>query len=283
MRRPSRGANHRGNHARHVLQRHAGRIDHQIVLGRLHRGIAEEVSREKLAGAVHFQAACAGLLRGTSLPAVPCAGRASLAGATSRKWKTLGVSPKRCRAPRPTSTTLPRSAAWRGRLGQAVQIFLVRRVQAEAVGHGDGLFVEPLQFGVRHVLDLGRLMEQFAVEQFPAEGLGKFPGDFTAAGAVLAGDGDDVHANRLTSRSVRPCVHGRPAYKKTGPTRKCSWRGLDTSPIVGLPEDILKVGVISVGNGRRGFMANPIAIFSILRAVYSAVTPQGSSVLVDSS
>ena len=47
------------------------------------------------------------------------------------------------------------------------------RVQAEAVGHREGLFVEPLQFGVRHMLDLGRLMEQFAVEQFPAEGFGR--------------------------------------------------------------------------------------------------------------
>ncbi len=59
-----------------------------------------------------------------------------------------------------------------GRLGQAVQVLLVKRVQAEAVGHGDGLFVEPLQFGVWHVLDLGGLMEQFAIEQLPAEGLG---------------------------------------------------------------------------------------------------------------
>ncbi len=35
-----------------------------------------------------------------------------------------------------------------GRLGQAVQVLFVRRVQAETVGHGDGLFVKPLQFGV---------------------------------------------------------------------------------------------------------------------------------------
>ena len=77
---------------------------------------------------------------------------------------------------------------------QAVQILCVGRVQAEAVGRSDGFFVEPLQFGVRHMLDLGRLMEQFAVEQFPAQGVGELAGDLAAACAVLASDRDDVHA-----------------------------------------------------------------------------------------
>ena len=99
-----------------------------------------------------------------------------------------------------------------GRPLQAVQVFLMGRVQAEAIGHGDHFFVEPLQFGVRHVLDLGRLMEQFAVEQFPAEGLGEFPGDFAAAGTVFAGDGDDVHESRsfLPERTNLRGSGGRP-------------------------------------------------------------------------
>ena len=92
-----------------------------------------------------------------------------------------------------------------GRLGQAVQILLMGRVQAEAVGHAHGLFVQPLQFGVRHVLDLGGLMEQFAVEHFPAKSVGKFAGHLAAAGTVLASDGNDFH-------------------------RSGSWHGKETSP-----------------------------------------------------
>jgi len=41
--------------------------------------------------------------------------------------------------------------------------------------------------------DLGCLMEQFAVEQFPAEGFDEISGDFAAARTVFAGYGDDVH------------------------------------------------------------------------------------------
>ena len=59
----------------------------------------------------------------------------------------------------------------------------MRRVQAEAVGHADGFFVEPFQFGVRHVLNLGGLVQQFAIEQFPAQRFGQFPGDLAAPGA----------------------------------------------------------------------------------------------------
>ena len=94
-----------------------------------------------------------------------------------------------------------------GRLFQAVQVLLMRRVQAEAVGHADGLFIQPFQFGIGHVLDLGGLMEQFAVEQFPAEGLGESPGHLAAAGAVLAGNGNDFHRS------------GSRYGQKTSPTR----------------------------------------------------------------
>jgi hypothetical protein len=67
------------------------------------------------------------------------------------------------------------------------------RVKAKAVAHRKSLFVEPLQLSVRHMLDFGCLMEQFAVEQFPAEGFAEFSGDFAAARTVFAGYGDDVH------------------------------------------------------------------------------------------
>ena len=111
----------------------------------------------------------------------------------------------------------------------------MRRVQAEAVGHGDCFFVEPLQFGIRHVLDLGRLMEQFAVEQFPAQGLGELSGHFAAAGAVLAGDGDDVHGRLL---------HGG---AKNRPRQEILLAGPGYYPRFPYQKQILKVGVISSG------------------------------------
>ena len=76
---------------------------------------------------------------------------------------------------------------------QAVQILLIGRMQAEPVGHAHSLFVQPVQFGIRHVLDLGSLMKQFAVEHFPAEGLSEAIGHLTAPGAVLASDGNGFH------------------------------------------------------------------------------------------
>ncbi len=109
----------------------------------------------------------------------------------------------------------------------------MRRVQAEAVGHADGFFVEPFQFGVRHVLNLGCLVQQFAIEQFPAQRFGQFPGDLAAPGAILAGDGDDVHATCSKEG------------QKTVPTTKSSWRGLDVRPRCPYQKQILKVGVIS--------------------------------------
>ena len=112
-----------------------------------------------------------------------------------------------------------------GRLGQAVHILLVGRVQAKAVGHRDGLFIQAVQFGIRDMFDLGGLMEQFAVEQFPAQGLGELSGHFTAAGTVLAADGDDVHAK-----------HSREGSIKTGPTRKNLLVGPGYSSTFPLPE-----------------------------------------------
>ena len=69
----------------------------------------------------------------------------------------------------------------------------MRRVKAKAVGHVHGFFVEPLQLGVGHVLDLGGLMEQFAVEHFPAQRVGKLLGHLAAPGTVLTSDGNDFH------------------------------------------------------------------------------------------
>ena len=76
-----------------------------------------------------------------------------------------------------------------------MQIFLVRRVEAKPVGHADGFFVEPFQLGIGHVFDLGRLMEQLAIEQLPAEPRGELPGDFAAAGTVLPRNGNDLHGS----------------------------------------------------------------------------------------
>ena len=52
-------------------------------------------------------------------------------------------------------------------LGQAVQILLMRRVQAEAIGRADGFLVQSVKFGVGHVLDFGGPMQQSTVKHFP--------------------------------------------------------------------------------------------------------------------
>ena len=110
------------------------------------------------------------------------------------------------------------------------------RVQAKTVGHADGLLVEPLQFGIRHVLDLGGLMEQFAVEQFPAEPLGKFP----------ATSPPPAPYSRVM---VMTFIKRLPArYKKQAPPGIWfSWRGLNIHHVSPTKENLLKVGVISSG------------------------------------
>ena len=112
----------------------------------------------------------------------------------------------------------------------------------------DGLLVEPLQLGIGHVLDLGGLMEQFAVEHFPAERVGELAGHFAAAGAVLASDGNDFHpsGSRLAARKQAP------------PGIRFSWRGL-ALPIFPLPKE----NPLGRGHQQRlrplRLMANPIA------------------------
>ena len=90
-------------------------------------------------------------------------------------------------------------------------------------------------------------MEQFAVEQFPAEGLGKFPGDFAAARTVFAGDGDDVHVEILR------------AGAKNRPHQESLLAGPGYCPYLPYQKNILKVGVISVGTISRPsrFMGEP--------------------------
>ena len=80
---------------------------------------------------------------------------------------------------RPTKITLPRGRL-AGRRGDAVEILLVRRMQAKTVGHAHGFLVELLQRGIGYAFDLRRLMEQLAVEQFPAEGCRQLSGNLAA-------------------------------------------------------------------------------------------------------
>jgi hypothetical protein len=79
-----------------------------------------------------------------------------------------------------------------------VDVLLVGRVQAEAVGQADRLLVEALQLGIRQVLDRSRPVQQLAVQQLPAQRLGQEVRDLVAAGPVLARYGNhvDVHATR---------------------------------------------------------------------------------------
>ena len=49
-------------------------------------------------------------------------------------------------------------------LPESLQIFLVRWVQAKAIGHCDRLLIEPLQFGVGHMLGLRGLVQQLPIQ-----------------------------------------------------------------------------------------------------------------------
>ncbi len=89
-----------------------------------------------------------------------------------------------------------------GRRGQAVKVLSMGWVQAKTIGHADGFLVEPLQLGIGHVFDLGGLMQQFAVEHFPAQPLGKFSGNLTAPGAILTSDGNGFHPSDSRHRKL---------------------------------------------------------------------------------
>ncbi len=73
----------------------------------------------------------------------------------------------------------------------------MRGVQAEPVGHAHGFFVQSIQLGIKYVFDLGGLVEQFAVEHFPTQGLGKAFGHLAAPGTELARDGNGFHRRLL--------------------------------------------------------------------------------------
>lgn len=126
-----------------------------------------------------------------------------------------------------------------GRFGQAMNVLSMGRVQAKTVGHAHDFFVEPLQLRIGHVLDCGGLMEQFAVEHFPAEPLGEFPGDLAAAGTVLTSNGNDFHPSGSRHRQKKP----HQGYDSPG----------GASIFSDLPyqrRTLLKVGVISSGFSR---------------------------------
>jgi hypothetical protein len=84
-----------------------------------------------------------------------------------------------------------------GRCGHTVQILLVGRMEPKPVDHAYCRFVQPVQLGILHMLNLRGLMEQFAVEHLPAKSLGKPIGDLAAPGTVLASDGNDFHRRLL--------------------------------------------------------------------------------------
>src|SRR5262249_51164247 len=78
-------------------------------------------------------------------------------------------------------------------LGQATHVSLVRWMQAPAVEQAQLVLVQTLQLGVGHVFDGGGLVQQLAVEQFPAEGRRQAPRQLSATGAIRARHRDDVH------------------------------------------------------------------------------------------
>jgi len=79
------------------------------------------------------------------------------------------------------STSVPRASASSGDQPQPIQVLLVRRMQAKAVRHRDGLLVPSFQFGVRNVLDFRRPVQQRSIEQFPAQGLSERTGQLRAS------------------------------------------------------------------------------------------------------
>ena len=85
-------------------------VDHQVVLGRGARLVAEEIAGETLPGAVHLRAAGQGLLRRppfqTRHPP-----HAPVFGGRQSQVQRAGLIAQQVPAPRPTRITLPRRAA----------------------------------------------------------------------------------------------------------------------------------------------------------------------------
>ena len=94
---------------------------------------------------------------------------------------------------------------------QSVHVLLMKRMQAEAIGHAQGLFVQAFQVGVRNVFHGGGLVEEFPIEKLPSQDLCETPSDLAAAGTIFPRDGDDVHDGRSSE--------GR---NKKAPQERCS-------------------------------------------------------------
>ena len=161
-------ANHRRNHGRHVVQRHASRVDHQVVLGRLDAASPKKyrVKRSRVRSTSRQRAAACSSDQPSSR-AIRSARQSR--GATSRRWNASGISPSKCRAPRPTRTTLPRSAAWRAASVRPWMYFWwggCRRKRSAMLM----AFSSSRSSSASGTCSIcGGLVQQFAVEQFPAE------------------------------------------------------------------------------------------------------------------
>ncbi len=215
-------------------------------MSRLGGRLAEEVAREKLADTFHFEAAGAGFVQRPAFqPRHPLG--PPLPGSDRTQVEHAGHLAQQVACAAADQYHVAPGGRLAGRLGDAVKILLVRRVQAKTVGHADGFFVETLQLGIGHAFDLRRLMEQFAVEQFPAECGGQLPGNLAAAGAVLTSDGNDFHPSSSRHNAAKTGtgtffplwqLNNRPHQEHSSPGGACSFY---TSPYQKEPE----VGVIS--------------------------------------
>ncbi len=136
-------------------------------------------------------------------------------------------------------------------LPESFQILLVRRVHAEAIGHRDRLLIEPLQFDVRHMLDLRGLVQQLSVQQFPAQGLSQMASHLGATGPILAGNRDHVHRRGSGPRTKTETL---PGFWR-------SWQGRCLACTYPHQKQRFQVGVVSrnpLPESRR-FMAYAIA------------------------
>jgi hypothetical protein len=139
-----------------------------------------------------------------------------------------------------------------GGFGQSVDVPLMRRVEAKPILQADLFLVEPFQLGIGEMFHGGSAVQQFAVEQLPAERFGQPACDLVAAGAVLTRYGDRVHGPASTAWGAKERPH-----RERGPRRS-----LDVFCKHPPPRRTFEVGVISVPAQMscRGCMANPIAI-----------------------
>ena len=151
----------------HVVQVNPAGVGHQVVLIGPDGVGAEEIVREALARAVHFQATRPCLFQ---RPAFARGHALDTPLARRHQPHMKGIR----RVAEQLSRAAPHqddAAARRRllhRLFEAVNVMLMRRMQPKAVGQAQRLFVETFQVGVGNVLHGGGLMQQFAVEQFPA-------------------------------------------------------------------------------------------------------------------